>query len=118
MAAKIVRSDPAAEGIRRRRCGRGFSYLGTDAVVIKDARTLTRIRSLVIHGLGGRLDLRSTRWADQAVGTASRRGAPDEHVGLTQGVQELSVRGPSRNATSARPSRTLVLIWTNPASTG
>lgn len=48
MAAKIVRSDPAAEGIRRRRCGRGFSYLGTDAVVIKDPRTLTRIRSLVI----------------------------------------------------------------------
>ena len=36
MAANIVRSDPAAEGIRRRRRGRGFSYLGTDAAVIKD----------------------------------------------------------------------------------
>jgi DNA topoisomerase IB len=48
VAANIVRSDPAAEGIRRRRCGRGFSYLGADAAVIKDARTLTRIRSLVI----------------------------------------------------------------------
>lgn len=48
MAANIVRSDPAAKGIRRRRCGRGFSYLGTDAAVIKDSQTLTRIRSLVI----------------------------------------------------------------------
>jgi DNA topoisomerase IB len=48
VAANIVRSDPAAEGIRRRRRGRGFSYLGTDAAVIKDPQTLTRIRSLVI----------------------------------------------------------------------
>jgi DNA topoisomerase IB len=48
VAADIVRSDPAAEGFRRRRRGRGFSYLGTDAAVIKDAQTLTRIRSLVI----------------------------------------------------------------------
>jgi len=48
VAADIVRSDPAAEGIRRRRRGRGFSYLGTDAAVIKDTRTLTRIRALVI----------------------------------------------------------------------
>ena len=54
MAAKIVRSDPAAEGIRRRRCGRGFSYLGTDAVVIKDARTLTRIREVICRHLEGR----------------------------------------------------------------
>jgi len=48
VAADIVRSDPAAEGIRRRRRGRGFSYLGTDAAVIKDSQILTRIRSLVI----------------------------------------------------------------------
>jgi DNA topoisomerase IB len=48
VAANIVRSDPAAEGIRRRRRGRGFSYLGTDAAVIKDSQILTRIRSLVI----------------------------------------------------------------------
>jgi DNA topoisomerase IB len=48
VAAKIVRSDPAAEGIRRRRRGRGFSYLGTDTAVIKDPQTLTRIRALVI----------------------------------------------------------------------
>src|SRR6201994_1501710 len=48
VAADIVRSDPAAEGIRRRRRGRGFSYLGTDAAVIKDPRTLARIRALVI----------------------------------------------------------------------
>jgi DNA topoisomerase IB len=48
VAANIVRSDPAAEGIRRRRRGRGFSYLGTDSAVIKDPQILTRIRSLVI----------------------------------------------------------------------
>src|SRR6266550_437962 len=48
VAANIVRSDPAAEGIRRRRCGRGFRYLGTDAAAIKDSQILTRIRSLVI----------------------------------------------------------------------
>jgi len=48
VAADIVRSDPAAEGIRRRRRGRGFSYLGTDAAVIKDTQTLTSIRALVI----------------------------------------------------------------------
>src|SRR5689334_18986453 len=48
VAANIVRSDPADEGIRRRRRGRGFSYLGTNAAVIKDSQTLTRIRSLVI----------------------------------------------------------------------
>ena len=44
----LVRSDPGGAGIRRRRRGRGFSYLGPDAAVIKDPRTLARIKALVI----------------------------------------------------------------------
>ena len=44
----LRRSDPGVPGIRRRRCGRGFSYLEPGAAVIKDPRTLARIRSLVI----------------------------------------------------------------------
>ena len=44
----LQRSDPSSTGIRRRRCGRGFSYLGPDAVVIKDPQTLARIKALVI----------------------------------------------------------------------
>ena len=38
--------EPGVGASPRRR--RGFSYLGTDAAVIKDPQTLTRIRSLVI----------------------------------------------------------------------
>jgi DNA topoisomerase I len=44
----LRRSDPGGTGIRRRRWGRGFSYLGPDTALIKDPRTLARIRSLVI----------------------------------------------------------------------
>ncbi len=46
--APLRRSDLSTAGIRRRRCGRGFRYLGPDAVAITDPRTLARIRSLVI----------------------------------------------------------------------
>jgi DNA topoisomerase IB len=45
---RLRRSDPAGPGIRRRRCGRGFSYLDADAAVIKDRDTLARIKALVI----------------------------------------------------------------------
>ncbi len=45
---RLTRSDPGGRGIRRRRCGRGFSYLGPDAAAIKDPATLARIRALVI----------------------------------------------------------------------
>jgi DNA topoisomerase IB len=48
MTATLRRSDPGGTGIRRRRRGRGFSYIGPDAAVITDPRTLTRIKSLVI----------------------------------------------------------------------
>jgi DNA topoisomerase-1 len=37
-----------ATGIRRRRCGRGFAYLGPDGELISDPRVLARIRSLAI----------------------------------------------------------------------
>ncbi len=48
MAAGTLRSDPNGTGILRRRCGRGFTYLGPDAATINDRRTLARIKSLVI----------------------------------------------------------------------
>jgi DNA topoisomerase IB len=44
----LSRSDPSGVGICRRRCGRGFSYLGPDMAVITDPRTLARIKALVI----------------------------------------------------------------------
>ena len=44
----LSRSDPGGAGIRRGRCGRGFSYLAPDAAVVKDPRKLARIRALVI----------------------------------------------------------------------
>ncbi len=44
----LRRSDPGGTGIRRRRRGRGFTYLGADATAVKDPRTLARIKALVI----------------------------------------------------------------------
>jgi DNA topoisomerase IB len=44
----LRRSDPAGAGIRRRRRGRGFSYIGPDSAVISDAEVLARIKALVI----------------------------------------------------------------------
>ena len=44
----LRRSDPGGAGIRRRRRGRGFSYLGPDAAAVTDPRTLARIKALVI----------------------------------------------------------------------
>lgn len=44
----LIRSDPSGAGIRRRRCGRGFSYRGPDMAAIKDLQTLARIKALVI----------------------------------------------------------------------
>ena len=48
----LRRSDPDGNGIRRRRCGRGFTYLGADAIAVKDPRTLARIKALVIPPAG------------------------------------------------------------------
>jgi DNA topoisomerase IB len=44
---RLIRSDPAAGGIRRRRCGRGFRYLDCGAPVT-DPEVLARIKALVI----------------------------------------------------------------------
>jgi DNA topoisomerase IB len=44
---RLVRSDPVAGGIRRRRCGRGFRYLGP-AAPVTDPEILARIKALVI----------------------------------------------------------------------
>jgi DNA topoisomerase IB len=45
---RLTRSDPRGAGIRRRRCGRGFSYIGPEGTRISDPQTLARIKSLVI----------------------------------------------------------------------
>jgi DNA topoisomerase IB len=42
---RLIRSDPAAGGIRRWRCGRDFRYLGPDAPVT-DPETLARIATI------------------------------------------------------------------------
>ena len=46
--AGLVYVSDAQPGIRRRRCGKGFSYRGSDGRVVADADTLARIRALAI----------------------------------------------------------------------
>ena len=46
--AGLLRSDLGGAGIRRRRCGRGFRYLGPDQAAVTDPEVLARIRALVI----------------------------------------------------------------------
>lgn len=45
-ALRYVNDDEP--GLRRRRCGRGFRYVGPDGRPVRDAATLARIRSLAI----------------------------------------------------------------------
>jgi DNA topoisomerase-1 len=47
-AAGLRYVTDATPGIRRKRRGRGFAYIGTDGVVIRDKEELERIRKLVI----------------------------------------------------------------------
>jgi DNA topoisomerase IB len=47
-ADRLSRSDLTAAGIQRRRCGRGFRYIGPGAEPVRNAETLARIRALVI----------------------------------------------------------------------
>lgn len=47
-SGRLRRSDPNVPGITRRRCGRGFSYLGPDARPVRDDDTVSRIKALVI----------------------------------------------------------------------
>ena len=44
----LRRSEPGLGGLRRRRCGRGFRYLGPDGRPVTDPETLARIKALVI----------------------------------------------------------------------
>lgn len=48
MVMRLRRSVLTAEGITRRRCGRGFSYRGPDGVLVADEAALQRIAELVI----------------------------------------------------------------------
>ena len=45
---QLRRAEPYGTGIRRRRCGRGFRYLGLDGAALTDPQTLARIKALVI----------------------------------------------------------------------
>jgi DNA topoisomerase IB len=45
---ELVRSEIIGPGIRRRRSGRGFRYLGPDGTRLTDAEALARIKALVI----------------------------------------------------------------------
>jgi DNA topoisomerase I len=47
-AAGLRYVDDEGPGIRRRRAGTGFSYIGPDGQRIRDRHVLQRIRSLVI----------------------------------------------------------------------
>ncbi|HWQ34679.1 MAG TPA: DNA topoisomerase IB [Blastocatellia bacterium] len=47
-AAGLRYVSDAGPGIRRRRTGKGFSYLGADGKPVRDSETLSRIRSLAI----------------------------------------------------------------------
>ena len=47
-AAGLRYVSDASPGIRRRRAGRGFSYVGLDGRTVRDPATLARIRSLAI----------------------------------------------------------------------
>ena len=45
---ELLRSDLGRAGIKRRRCGRGFRYVGPHAAPVTDPETLRRIKALVI----------------------------------------------------------------------
>jgi DNA topoisomerase-1 len=47
-AAGLRYTDPAKPGITRHRRGKGFAYRGPDGRLIRDAKTLSRIRALVL----------------------------------------------------------------------
>ncbi len=68
---QLTRSDLSTGGIRRRRCGRGFRYLGPDAPVT-EPQTLARIKALVIPPAWEDVWICPDPWGHiQAVGTDS-----------------------------------------------
>ena len=44
----LIRSELTADGIRRRRCGKGFRYFAADGTPLTDPTVLNRVRALVI----------------------------------------------------------------------
>ena len=44
----LIRSDLTADGIHRRRCGKGFCYYAADGTRLTDPKVLNRVRALVI----------------------------------------------------------------------
>jgi DNA topoisomerase IB len=44
----LIRSELTADGIRRRRCGKGFRYFAADGTPLTDPKVLNRVRALVI----------------------------------------------------------------------
>src|SRR5437588_13121446 len=45
---RLRRVDCSTPGIRRRRCGKGFTYVDVDGARVRDREVLDRIRALVI----------------------------------------------------------------------
>jgi DNA topoisomerase-1 len=44
----LIRSELTEDGIRRRRCGKGFCYYAADGTRLTDPKVLNRVRALVI----------------------------------------------------------------------
>ncbi|MDT7710255.1 MAG: topoisomerase [Pseudonocardiales bacterium] len=44
----LLRSDPSAPGLIRRRCGRGFRYLDAAGLAVSEPEVLARVEGLVI----------------------------------------------------------------------
>lgn len=61
--------DDSAPGIRRRRCGQGFVYIGPSGARVRDAEELKRIRSLAIPPAWSRVWICNSGWGHiQAIG--------------------------------------------------
>lgn len=72
-AAGLRYVEDSAPGIQRRRCGRGFVYVGPNGTAIRDPEELKRIRSLVIPPAWTRVWICNSRWGHiQAIGYDAR----------------------------------------------
>ena len=83
---ELICSDPAAGGIRRRRCGRGFRYLGPSAPVT-DPELLREVIGRHLEGRGlsrDRVLAAAVEYAEEN-GTFGLAAIRKEHVHLTKG---------------------------------